>query len=139
MSRVLFSIFSVLYLSFSVLSLSIFAADLHVEKWYQQRVCDSLGGEMEVVTTSGTRCDCLNGTYAIEFDFGHKWAESIGQSLDYSAHLNRVPGVVLILEGEEDNKFLDELLYVNKEKNLGIKVWAVFPVGKDVVKFKEVN
>jgi len=31
-----------------------------------------------------TRCDCLAKTHAIEFDFGSKWAESLGQSMYYS-------------------------------------------------------
>jgi hypothetical protein len=33
-----------------------------------------------VVLPDGTRCDCLNDTYAIEFDFGIGWEEAISRS-----------------------------------------------------------
>ena len=32
----------------------------------------------------GTRCDILTDTHAIEVDFADKWAEAIGQSLNYA-------------------------------------------------------
>jgi len=32
-------------------------------------------GQVEVVLTDGTRCDCVTETHAIEFDFGNGWAD----------------------------------------------------------------
>ena len=40
---------------------------------------------MEVVMKDGTRCDILTSTHAIEVDFAKKWAEAIGQSLNYAS------------------------------------------------------
>jgi hypothetical protein len=50
----------------------------HPEKWYQQRWCAEKNGQVEVVLSDRTRCDCLTDTNALEFDFGPKWAEAIG-------------------------------------------------------------
>lgn len=81
------------------------AAHLHYESWYQERWCNAHGGEMEVVMPDNTRCDCVTDTHAIEFDFGKKWAESIGQSLYYGLQTGKTPGVVLILEKDTDRKY----------------------------------
>ena len=55
------------------------AGHKHPEKWYQERWCNENGGKVEVVLADRTRCDCLTSTNAVEFDFGPKWAEAIGQ------------------------------------------------------------
>jgi hypothetical protein len=55
-----------------------------------------------VVLPDGTRCDCLTDTHAIEFDFGNKWAEAIGQSAYYALQTGKkndpVPFSVLIID-----------------------------------------
>jgi hypothetical protein len=56
----------------------------HPERWYQERWCAEKGGAVEVVLSDRTRCDCLTDENAVEFDFGTKWAEAIGQALYYS-------------------------------------------------------
>ena len=60
---------------------------------------------MEVVLPDRTRCDCLTQTHAIEFDFGSKWAEAIGQSLYYSLQTGKRAGIVLILEKSKDYRY----------------------------------
>ena len=62
-------------------------------------------GQVEVVLPDGTRCDCLTDTHAIEFDFGSKWAEAIGQSAYYALQTGRKAGVVLVLETAKDRKY----------------------------------
>ena len=57
-----------------------------------------MGGKTEVVAGDRTRCGILTKTHAIEVDFGKKWAEAIGQSLNYSFQFNRRAGILLILE-----------------------------------------
>ena len=52
-----------------------------------------------------TRCDCITDTHAIEFDFGNKWAEAIGQALHYGFQTEKRPGIVLILESPKDRKY----------------------------------
>jgi len=104
------------------------AGHLHKEKWYQDRWCAEASGTAEVVMDNGTRCDCLTTSHAIEFDFAQKWAEAIGQSLNYSAMTGKTPGIVLILENpDEDRKYLDRLETTIKAHNLGIAVWTTGP------------
>jgi hypothetical protein len=43
----------------------------------------------------GTRCDIVTETHAIEVDFADKWAEAIGQCLNYSFQLNKKAGILL--------------------------------------------
>ena len=44
----------------------------------------------------GTRCDILTDTHAIEVDFADKWAEAIGQSLNYAMQTGKKAGIVLV-------------------------------------------
>lgn len=96
----------------------------HPEKWYQERWCGPRG-QMEVVMPDGSRCDCLTEAYAIEVDFGHKWAEAIGQALNYAAQTGKRPGIVLILEREGDERYLARIRNVDRAYGLGITVWVV--------------
>jgi len=77
----------------------------HPERLYQERWCKNNHGKTEVVLSDRTRVDCLTDKYAIEFDFGKKWAEAIGQSLGYSIETLKQPGIVLILEKPKDYKY----------------------------------
>lgn len=80
---------------------------------------------MEYVLPDKTRCDCMTGTHAVEFDFGVKWAEAVGQALHYAAHTGKRAGIVLILEGKEDCKYLIRLNFIIQRYELPIDVWAV--------------
>lgn len=103
----------------------------HPEKWYQERWCASRG-QMEVVLQDGSRCDCLTDTHAVEFDFGSKWAESIGQSLNYSAQTGKIPGIVLILERPGDERYLERIRNVDRAFGLGISVWTIGRDGQEI-------
>ena len=46
----------------------------------------------------GTRCDILIDTHAIEVDFADKWAEAVGQSLNYAIQTGKKAGIVLVLK-----------------------------------------
>ena len=61
-----------------LITLTLQAKHLHYEKVYQKFFCNKMHGQMEYELTDKTRVDCLTSTYAIEVDFGKKWAESIG-------------------------------------------------------------
>ena len=102
---------------------------LHHEKWYQERWCKANGGQMEVVLPDKTRCDCLTDTHAIEFDFGKKWAESIGQALYYSIQTGKRAGVVLILEKPGDYKYWIRLNTIIEHFSLPIDTWKTAPPG----------
>ena len=96
----------------------------HPEKWYQEKWCKENNGQLEVVLVDGTRCDCLTETHAIEFDFGSKWAESIGQSLYYGLQTGKKPGVVLILEKNKDRRYWIRLNSTIQHFTLPIDAWS---------------
>jgi hypothetical protein len=75
------------------------------ERYYQEKFAREIGGRVEVVMKDGTRCDILTATHAIEVDFAKKWAEAIGQSLNYAMHTGKRPGVALILLSPSDNNY----------------------------------
>lgn len=73
----------------------------------------------------GTRCDCLTETHAVEFDFGEKWSEAIGQSLYYSLQTGKKAGIVLIIETIKDRKYWIRLNTTIDQFKLPIDTWAV--------------
>lgn len=97
------------------------------ERYYQERWCAWHGGESEVVLDDRTRVDCLTKTHAIEFDYGRKWAESIGQALHYGAMTGHIPGVVLIIESDTDWRYYERLIAVKKRWALPLTIWNVTP------------
>ena len=97
----------------------------HPEKWYQQKWCEAQKGQVEVVLSDGTRCDCVTETHAIEFDFGNKWTEAVGQSLYYSLQPGKKAGIVLILETMKDRKYWIRLNTTIEHFNLPIDTWSI--------------
>jgi len=97
----------------------------HPENFYQKLWCDEAGGILEFQLKDRTRVDCLTSQYAIEFDFGSKWAEALGQALHYSLMTGKKPGIVLILENEKDKKYWGRLNKVIQRYGLKIQVWSI--------------
>jgi hypothetical protein len=95
---------------------------LHPERDYQARWCEAAGGDSEFVLPDRARVDCLTLTHAVEVDFAPKWAEAIGQALYYSITTGKSPGILLIMEGRDDGRFLKRLLTVTDVA--GITVWV---------------
>lgn len=114
------------------LAVPAFAQRAHPERWYQSMWCDANGGTMEVVMPSGSRCDCLTDANAIEFDFARKWAESIGQALNYAAQTGKRAGIVLILEREGDERHADQIKVVRDAYGLPLDVWLMGREGQDL-------
>lgn len=106
-----------------LLPTQIHAKHLHPEKHYQCQWCEEKGGVTEYRLEDGTRVDCLLEQYAVEVDFARKWAESIGQALYYGLMTDREPAVLLILEKEDDKRYLVRLQKVAEE--YGITVFVV--------------
>lgn len=101
------------------------------EKWheadYVEHYCK---GEIEHVLEDRTRIDCLTDKYAIEYDYGKKWAEALGQSLHYAAMTGKKAGIVLILDKEKEQRFLTRLKsaikgYPKRNDKLKVKIWVV--------------
>jgi hypothetical protein len=80
---------------------------------------------MEYVLDDRSRVDCLTDEYAVEVEFAPKWKESIGQALFYGIKTGKKPGVVLIIEKETDERFLERLKIVGEKYDL--KIWKVAP------------
>lgn len=116
--------------AFSIVSILFIISDchakkIHPEKWYQEKWCNENGGQIEVVLPDRTRCDCLTDSHAIEFDFGDKWAEAIGQSLYYSLQTGKKAGIVLILENDKDYRYWIRLNSTIKHFVLPIDSWMI--------------
>lgn len=80
-------------------------------------------GKTEVVLSDRTRVDCLTSTHAIEFDFGNKWSEAIGQSLGCSIETMKKPCIVLILRKPEGYRYWIKLNSVIEHHKLPIDTW----------------
>ena len=95
------------------------------ERYYQEKFAREIGGQVEVVMKDGTRCDILTATHAIEVDFAKKWAEAIGQSLNYAIHTGKRPGVALILLSPSDNKYIERVRKISAEYSLGLTIYPI--------------
>ena len=105
------------------------AKHLYPEKYYQNNWCHENKGSSEVRLSDNTRIDCLTEEYAIEFDFASKWAEAIGQSLHYSYMTNKKAGIVLIVENDDDIKYVDRIKPLCEKHN--ITLWQTYPSKKE--------
>lgn len=81
------------------------------EKDYVQAYCK---GVIEYVLPDRTRVDCLTDEYAIEFDWGKKWAEAIGQSLYYAKMTGKKPGVAIIIKSPKEQRYIERIKKVDK-------------------------
>ncbi len=101
------------------------AGDLHAreyESYYQDIWCTEQNGQAEVTLEDSSRADCITNEYAVEVDFAHKWAESIGQSLLYSELTGKLPAVLLIVN-ENSAKYITR--FHNAADGLGIKIYTI--------------
>lgn len=111
--------------------LPIFAKHEYPERAYQKYWCDKKGGIMEYKLEDKTRVDCLTPKLAVEFDFAPKWHECIGQALYYGKKTKRIPACVLILENEDDTRFVKRLRYTVYQKKK-IPYFQTFTINKKV-------
>jgi hypothetical protein len=94
---------------------------------YVNYACPKMNGKIEFTLEDGSRVDCETDTHSIEFDFGKKWAEAIGQALYYSSKTGKQPGIVLIISKENDKKNLEKIKTVAKKYEFDIKLWSIKP------------
>ena len=83
---------------------------LQIESVYQNKVRDLLKAVGQVKLRSGKVVDLMDKNYAYEVDYVHKWAEAIGQSLQYAMESNRLPAIVFIYYLPHDNVLLNSVL-----------------------------
>ena len=94
---------------------------------YINYVCPKINGIIEYSLDDGSRVDCETETHSIEFDFGKKWAEAIGQALYYSSKTGKKAGIFLIILKKNDWKNLEKIKRVVREKGIKIKIWTISP------------
>jgi len=94
------------------------------ERDYQEAWCNAANGIVEHRLPDQTRVDCLTETHAIEFDFSHKWAESLGQALHYANQTGKKAGIVLILREPKDQKHLSTLRGNLEQLTQEIDLWC---------------
>lgn len=76
----------------------------HNEAWYQEKYCS---GDKEFTLSDSARVDCLTNRFAIEYDWGKKWAECAGQAQYYARSTGKLAGCVLI---NPEPRYLKRLL-----------------------------
>lgn len=121
--------FAFFILGLSVFIDSIYAKNKYTERYYQEIWCNKMGGELEVVLSDRSRCDCLLPNFAVEVDFAKKWAEAIGQSLLYAALTNRQPGILLIAKDEKEfEKYSRRIRIVDTllDHCMSIPIWVIY-------------
>lgn len=91
------------------------------EAYYVSQWCRDDFGKTEFPLWDNTRVDCLTKDYAIEFDFAHKWAESVGQSLYYAKMTGKKPAVAIIMSDLSDYKYVKR---IERLEN-GIKIFLI--------------
>ena len=96
------------------------------ESYYQIKYANELGGRTEVTMPDGTRCDILTDTIAYEVDFADKWAEALGQSLNYASQTGKTPGIILVLKDSGDRKHLQRLKKIAAQYSLDIVILPHF-------------
>ena len=99
------------------------------ESFYQSGWCKDRG-QMEVKLASGDRVDCLTGNHAIEFEHASKWHEAIGQAMFYGMLAGKAPGIVFILERENDKRLVGKAILTIENYQLPISVWVIRPDGR---------
>lgn len=107
---------------FLLIATPLLAGRINPESFYQRQYAEKVGGETEVTAPDGTRCDILTHEYAIEADFGDRWASSLDQSLGYGFQFNRKPAILLIMEHKEDERYFIRLGSIIEHYKLPIKL-----------------
>lgn len=109
-----------------LLSLILLPLLTYAKNWHEADYVDfHCKGVVEFVLPDKTRVDCLTNTHAIEYDYGKKWAEAIGQSLYYSAITGKKAGIVLIVNPRTKDRYLKRINKVIEAKGLDIDIWVI--------------
>lgn len=64
---------------------------------------------------------------AVEVDFARKRDECLGQALRYGAYTKRKAACLLIVENEKEYKYVNQLRYTIRKKQLDVSVFVIKP------------
>jgi hypothetical protein len=119
MKRILILLLLLIFTSFALS----FQLTKQRESYYQKKFAGIMNGKMEVVLDDLARVDIVTDTFAIEVDFADKWSQSVGQSLYYADKLNKKAGILLVVNGHLDDRYVKRLMAVAYKH--GITVWIM--------------
>ena len=85
------------------------------EKYYQEKHCKSLNGEVEYSIPKQRRVDCLTEKYAIEYDFAGKIYECITQAKHYGIETHKKPVCALIIINKRHDKRYFDIACENQD------------------------
>lgn len=105
------------------------------ESDYQRKLC--AGMQMEVPMPNGTRADCMTERLAIEVDWAHKWAEAIGQSMNYAAVTGKLPAAILICKRGTEAKCLNWSLLTSETATYWRLPLTVWLCGADAIRLDQ--
>jgi hypothetical protein len=106
----------------------------HNESYYQRLWALDYDSELEVILKDGTRCDIVTIDHAIEVDWARKWAEAIGQSLNYSMQTGKRGGILLIMDGERDEKHWVRINQIVENFSLPIDLFRIKTIKPEILK-----
>jgi len=113
----------IIFIGMLLIAASLFSQTRQNEKYYQEAFADMMEGKTEVVLSDRTRVDVETDTHVFEVDFAEKWAEAIGQSLHYQGMTGKQAGVLLVMKGYQEDRFLDRLMGVAAKHGIDVWVW----------------
>ena len=99
---------------------------------YAARFCIAEGGVLEesLLNRKGNikRVDCGTDTHVIEADFGDEARESVDQIEQYMQldPKKRKGGILLILENDDDKRYINKLCEVMAEKQVTADIWIMY-------------
>jgi len=113
-----------LLIIFVLLLASLTSYSQQLERYYRNGFATIMNGQQDVrIPSTGRRVDIVTDTFAIEVDFAEKWSQSVGQTLYYSEKLNKKAGILLVVNGMFDDRYVKRLMSVAYKHN--ITVWIM--------------
>lgn len=119
--------FFLLFLTILLTSTKCYAKHLYKEAVYQNYWCSIHKGIQEYKLPDKSRVDCLLPDMAVEVDFAHKRDECLGQALRYGAYTKKKAACLLIVEKNNDYKYVRQLRYTIRKKGLDVSVFIIKP------------
>lgn len=92
------------------------------EAWFVDHTCN---GDTEVRLENRSRIDCKEKHYAIEYDWAYKWAECIGQALEYGRMTGLRSACALIIKQPTDMFYVEKMSMVISHYGLPITVFTI--------------
>lgn len=111
------------YIASLFFALGLDAAEMKKDEDFHVRA--TCKGDVEHIFENRSRADCIEGLYAIEYDWSYKWAECIGQSLEYGRMSGLRASCALIIRSPADMNYVDKISMVIHHYGLPITIFLI--------------